>query len=258
MRKSPIKNAVGSKNASGMIPFLCNNIPYHNCYIELFARSAQLYYHKKPAEFNYLNDIDSNIYRILKDDIVCSGRKSTVVANMCAVRFISEYGCLFGKDSFAFMDPPYLLDTRAGREYYEFEMTTQDHIKLLSTVQALDCYVMIAHPECQLYDSWLQFPAWRKVMFETCYHGKPYTECFYLNYSPPSLLHQYDYLGVDNIDRQRVKRKVQRLQSKVTALPAYEIHALLEGLVTSNCAAVQSYMSAYPGIVDNSDCICRV
>ncbi len=78
-----------------------------------------------------------------------------------------------------YVDPPYLLSTRA-RKYYEFEMTDADHVQLLDTLDAHKGMVLVsgyAHP---FYDERLAH--WQRLTLPSvAEHGKQQTEVLWLN-----------------------------------------------------------------------------
>jgi hypothetical protein len=131
---------------------------------------------------------------------------------------------------------------RSPARLYKHEMNDKQHVKLLKTMLPIDANIMISTRQNDLYDEHLK--DWRKETFNTLTHrGRPATEIIYMNYPPPAILHQYDYLGEGYIDRQRIKRKVDRFQEKIQALPAYERHLFIQELIKHDQAAVQHFLS---------------
>lgn len=64
---SPFRYAGGKFYARKLI---IEHIPYHKYYIEPFAGGASIFFAKKKADFNWLNDIDpdlTNCYKIIRD-----------------------------------------------------------------------------------------------------------------------------------------------------------------------------------------------
>jgi DNA adenine methylase len=49
----------------------------------------------------------------------------------------------------------------------------------------------------------------------------------YYNYPKPQVLHTYKYVGNDCWDRQRIKRKIERLTNKLIELPELERNAVI-------------------------------
>ncbi len=82
-------------------------------------------------------------------------------------------------DVLLYVDPPYVLSTRA-RKYYPFEMTNEEHLQLLDALDAHMGMVVLsgyAHP---LYDERLQH--WQRLTRPSvAEHGKQQTEVLWLN-----------------------------------------------------------------------------
>lgn len=84
---------------------------------------------------------------------------------------------------FMYIDPPYLLNTRKGKQY-KHEMTDQDHEELLGTIMQSQARIMISGYESELYDRYLS--GWKKEYFSSCAEsGRPRQEVVWMNYDPP-------------------------------------------------------------------------
>ena len=57
-------------------------------------------------------------------------------------------------DSFFYLDPPYLLNTRSAKQY-QHEMTEEDHIQLLETIVHCSAQIMISGYDTPLYNDYL-------------------------------------------------------------------------------------------------------
>jgi hypothetical protein len=51
-----------------------------------------------------------------------------------------------------------------------------------------------------------------------------------MNYDFPDQLHDYQFLGKDATDRQRIKRKIESMLNKFSALLSHERNALLSAI----------------------------
>ena len=81
---------------------------------------------------------------------------------------------------FMYIDPPYLLGTRAGKQY-KCEMSDKDHEELLKELLQNKAKIMISGYESQMYNEYLE--NWHKLKFYSCAeHGKPRTEVIWMNY----------------------------------------------------------------------------
>lgn len=81
---------------------------------------------------------------------------------------------------FMYIDPPYLLGTRAGKQY-KHEMADTDHEELLKESLQNKAKIMISGYESDMYNEYLK--DWKKVYFNSCAeNGKPRTEVIWMNY----------------------------------------------------------------------------
>lgn len=117
---------IGSKNANGIPQFIQNNTPYHERYFELFAGSGANYYNKRPARYNWLNDLSAAVI----DFHISYASDNTYITQLCTMAIIETFA--FKSGDFIYLDPPYPFPSRrSGRAYYEHEMTE---------AQTADCY----------------------------------------------------------------------------------------------------------------------
>lgn len=237
-----VRNYPGAKSGSGIIQWLINNIPYHLRYYELFAGSAQLYRAKTKAKLSVLADIDQNVVVRLVNEtkiIECPGNKIITGSFFDVIKDINFQA---GVD-FIYLDPPYPKSSRRSeRPIYNHEMLEDsEHEKLLKLILKLEANVMISTRQNELYDIYLK--NWRKKTFDTRGRHGTETEVIYMNYPEPQLLHQYDYLGNDYIDRQRIKRKVVRFYKKIQLLPSLEKHLFIQELINNDLTAVQHFLT---------------
>ena len=81
---------------------------------------------------------------------------------------------------FMYIDPPYLLSTRKGKQY-KHEMTDKNHVELLETLLQSKAKIMISGYESEMYNEYLK--KWNKVAFKNCAeYGKSRTEVVWMNY----------------------------------------------------------------------------
>ena len=86
---------------------------------------------------------------------------------------------------FMYIDPPYLLGTRAGKQY-KHEMTDADHEEMLKEILQSKAKIMISGYESDMYNDYLK--DWNKKTFDSCAeHGKPRKEVVWMNYSDMQL-----------------------------------------------------------------------
>ncbi|HEY0843718.1 hypothetical protein [Methylotenera sp.] len=130
-----------------------------------------------------------------------------------------------------YADPPYILDSRRnGKLYYRHELTYNDHFDFIEWCKLQKCMIAISQYPHHLYDSLVEKHGWRKLEYEVMTRAGKATECLYMNYAEPERLHQYNYLGTDSWDRQRIKRKIAREIGKLGNLPPQERNAIIKAI----------------------------
>jgi hypothetical protein len=130
-----------------------------------------------------------------------------------------------------YCDPAYLMDTRRSKvEIYRHEFYRIDqHRKLLELLLGLDCMVMISGYRSSLYDA--MTPTWRRVEREVVLHGGiKATECLWMNYPEPIALHDYQFLGDNFRQRERLKRIRLNWKNRLARMPILERRALSAAL----------------------------
>lgn len=84
-------------------------------------------------------------------------------------------------DVFMYVDPPYLLETRTGKQY-KHEMTVEDHKKLLDLLKESKAKVMLSGYESDIYNETLN--GWHKEYFRSnTGYSSSRTEVVWMNYS---------------------------------------------------------------------------
>jgi hypothetical protein len=96
-------------------------------------------------------------------------------------------------------------------------------------LKGLPCAVMVSGYRSALYDQMLG--DWRTIEFQAMTRRGPATEFVWMNYPPPTDLHDYTHLGQTFRARERQKRQQARWVQKVAAKPLLEQKALLAGLL---------------------------
>lgn len=117
-------------------------------------------------------------YKLPESIIAVAERLRQVqIENRPALEVIGRFD---SENVFMYLDPPYILDTRNGKQY-AFEMSDADHAKLLETICNTSAKVMISGYENSLYEEFLA--GWKKVVFpsKSAYGGKR-AEVIWMNY----------------------------------------------------------------------------
>lgn len=221
----------GGKNGAGIYQRLINLMPPHECYIEAFLGSGAILRRKKPAARNIGIDVDAGVIARWDD----GGREDLVFINTDAVEWLkaritptAQTGL---RGTLIYCDPPYMGRTRCRpkRALYRHELlSTGAHEELLQILTTIPAMVMISGYRCRLYDRMLT--GWQRVDYQAMTRGGTKPECVWINYAPPTELHDYRFLGEDFHDRCRIGRKIARWSRRLAALPPLERAAIIAAL----------------------------
>lgn len=219
-----LKNYPGSKGAAGAWQKIISEIPRCQRFVEVMCGSAIISRTIAGKASIVINDIDTGII----DQIRCTG--SVTKENLSYKDLIDKYDNGGPKTVFYF-DPPYLLETRSYKQgkLYKHDWDTQDHKEFISKALTVKSNCMISHYPCKMYDK--AFKKWRKVYYKSMTRAGIRTECLYMNFEQPVLLLDYFHVGENFTDRQRIKRKVEKLISRLNNLPGKERSAILSALI---------------------------
>ena len=222
-----MKNYPGNKFAGSLYKKIINEIPRCDVFRELFAGSAAVTTHLTAPDLTHINELSEKVYQELRFEF-----PESIVTNDCAISIINKLPGTTDRTECIHLDPPYRLHTRHSsmQMLYDHEMTDEQHEQLLSAVLAKEkSYLfIIIHPYDEMYNTRLAH--WRQVKIKVRYRNKTSIEVLYMNYQSPDVLQDYRHLGKGNHDRQRIKRKGDRMIAKLLALPAVEKNYILERL----------------------------
>jgi len=111
--------------------------------------------------------------------------RGVVVLNRDAKEVMAAHD---GPETLHYVDPPYLLATRADANHdYAHELTDADHVSLLAFLRTLKGKVMLSGYPCSLYDEAL--PEWRRVERKAHADGaKDRTEVLWMNWKEDRLI----------------------------------------------------------------------
>ena len=215
----------GGKNGSGIYQRLINLIPPHDVYIECFLGSGALMRNKKPARHNIGCDLDFEALKLCKFLLAKSNDdRSHSLLHINAISFLSSYD--YTGDEFIYCDPPYHPETRSNAKIYTHETDAEFHEQLLQLLVTLPCNVMLSGYDHSLYRAMLD--GWNCQSYLAPTRAGHVTEHVWMNYETPTILHDYNHLGKDFRERERIRRKIKRWTNKLENLPAQERLAILE------------------------------
>ena len=213
----------GGKEAEGTAQTIINQQPPHDTYIEPFAGHAAIARWKRPALNTTLIDRDPDVTAWLAENT--NGNLHLLTAD--ALEWLPAQR--FSARTLIYCDPPYLLRSRVDhRARYRYEMSLEDHERLLQILTQLPCMVQISAYADPLYSSYLR--NWRHMTFQSTTRRGLATEHLWMSYPEPKALHTYTHLGADYRERERIKRKVTRWTARLAALPRLERLALYSAI----------------------------
>jgi len=226
-----ISDAISYPGGKGQIyRHIINLTPPHNTYIEPFVGGGAVLRHKRPALVNIAIDIDAEALGTLRSSINISGDVDHRYWFMHTDAFDYLISREFTADTFMYVDPPYLLESRKQhRHLYRGELSAESHSTLLAILITLPCRIAISGYWSQLYADILA--GWHHQSWRVRTRGGSWaTEYLWMNYPRPVALHDYSYLGSNYRERERIKRKTARWASKWAGLPILERQAILAAI----------------------------
>jgi DNA adenine methylase len=146
-----------------------------------------------------------------------------------------------------YCDPPYMRHTCAGRCRYKYDLADVDHWRLLRALQELNALpdppmLIISGYDSELYRRELaprdlpiatsaQKGEWIHTTFQAMTRGgTKATEHLWFNFTPPTVLHDFRYLGGNFRDRERIKRRKTHWVERLRKMPAAERAALVDAI----------------------------
>lgn len=133
-----------------------------------------------------------NWYRLPEWIIDIAERLRTVqIENRPAIELIKRFNY---KNVLMYLDPPYVLDTRAGKQY-KHEMPNTDHEELLRTILQSDAQIIISGYESDMYNDYLK--DWNKKTFlSNAEYGLKREEVVWFNFETDKQMSLFDFIGV--------------------------------------------------------------
>lgn len=201
---------------------IINLMPVHRVYIETHLGGGAVMRHKLAAAKNIGIDADTRAIAAWATDSlahveVLSGR---------AEDFLADYP--FQGDELVYVDPPYHPATRRQERVYRLDYTEEDHERLAALLRRLPCMVILSGYANPVYERVLG--DWRTKTFEAKTHVDVRTETLWFNFEPPTQLHDSRYVGDDFRERQTIRRRMDRLQERITRMDAIERAAFMQWL----------------------------
>lgn len=217
----------GGKNGAGVYQTLINLMPPHELYVEPVLGGGAVMKLKRPAHRNIGIDRDAAAVKQISAELATrgdGGHKFNLIVGD-GIRFLERNE--WQGNELVYCDPPYPRSTRRGGDLYRFEMTDAQHRRLLEVVRTLPCAVMISSYYNDLYSKALA--DWNFHTFTGQTRRGPRTEWLWYNFQPVAL-HDYQYLGRNFRERERIKRRKARWVSRLGKMLQFEREALLAAM----------------------------
>jgi len=239
-----IKNYPGAKSVSGWKQQFLNILPKADVYVDLFGGSGAVTkmineHFSGLHEYIYYNEIDYKTWMdvsIELDNTINFFQYETLNEDYkkCYLEIIQDRSHEdFPDPKVIYCDPPYLMETRKSqKEIYKYDWNKYyHHLDFIKWVSEQDefsnNYFIISHYPCEMYDRLVDERGWNKIEFEVATRGGTATEALYFNFDTVNTeLLTYKYLGKDNTDRQRIKRKQNNILNRIKNLPPQELKAI--------------------------------
>ncbi len=201
----------------------------HEVYIEPFLGAAAVMRAKKPAAVNIGLDMDPDApgLRWMTSASIGYGSGEWYPDVGDGLEFLLNRS--WTGQELIYCDPPYLQWTRTDRRLYKCEWDTDKHRQLLQLVVKLPCRVMLSGYPSELYKQHLT--GWNSIHYDAMTRGgTTRDEWLWFNFEPPTVLHDYRYLGEGYRERERIKKKTKRWVAKLEKMPLLERQALLAAM----------------------------
>ncbi|MGJ7497818.1 DNA adenine methylase [Variovorax sp. RT4R15] len=193
---------------------IINLMPAHTTYIESHLGGGAVMRHKKRAALNIGLDLDEDVIQ----------RWHAEWPQLCrlvqadATTYLQNYP--FRGGELVYCDPPYVKSGRRQARVYRHDFEDVDHQRLLGVLKTLPCMVMISGYESAIYAQ--ELASWRTVTFSARTQADVRQECLWLNYPPPTHLHDGAHLGISFRERQSIKRRNGRWLERLDSMAPLE------------------------------------
>jgi DNA adenine methylase len=202
-----------------------NVMPPHCRYIETHLGAGAVMRNKRPAKVNIGIELDQRVV----DRWRRLGRSGVEVVHGDALQILPQLN--LGEGDLLYCDPPFHPATRRRPRSYRHDMSDADHERLLDLLLNLGCQVVLSGYVNELYERRLQ--GWTRSDFETRTHAGPVTESIWTNFNRGPVLHDYSFVGRCFRERERMRRRIGALSSRLSNASDLERNAALAALADS-------------------------
>jgi site-specific DNA-adenine methylase len=224
----PFTTYPGSKDAAGSAQRIIRTFPPHSIYVELFLGGGAVLRRKTPALRSIGLDRDPRVVRRWRAvqwpglEVFCCD----------AIEWLEQWGPALPGDALVYADPPYPLGTRSKRRLYRYELSDEDHARLLAALDALPCSVVVSSYANPLYAR--KLAGWDHDQWRAATRGGARTEHVWFRRSTIARFGEDTRcVGQNFRERERLKRKASRWVAKVRAMPPRERAAILAAVIAA-------------------------
>lgn len=202
---------------------IINVLPPHELYVETHLGGGAVLRNKRPASRSIGINLDEDVIGFWRQRY--AGLAEFILGD--ALDFLRVHE--FKPQDLIYCDPPFLPSTRKRARVYRHDLTEHQHAQLLDVLLRLPCSVVISGYGSELYDSMLK--GWTKISFSAKAHDGLRQECLWMNYAIPGRLHDSRYIGTDFRERQNSRRRLMRLQRRISSLNEREQYLLSDWMI---------------------------
>lgn len=240
---------IGGKGQDGVWQRIIGQMPPHPVYVEAFAGSAAVFFHKRAARRSILIDASRNVIANLGATSEVTSGAGVELIHGDAIALLPRLA--LPPAGVVYCDPPYLLETRRGRRYYEHELTDDNHRHLLEVLRALPCRVLVSGYPSKLYGAALH--DWRCLSYRVRTRGSSRTECLWMNFPEPTELHDWRFAGRTFRERLAMKRLAARWLARLQRMPPRKRGYLISTLAAANVIPGDARSDAAGSRADSDD-----
>lgn len=230
MKPSPDKYH-GAKGGAGVAELIIGQMPPHSVYVEPFLGTGRIFHRKRPAALSILMDQRGD----LLEDAVCEAAPSVRVQTHEGDALQILPTLHLPADALTYADPPYLLQTRGGRRYYQHELEDTQHVALLQVLKTLPGFVMLSGLRSPMYEAALA--GWRRIDYPTRWHRKNVIESLWLNFPEPATIHDWRFAGIGYRERLTLKRQAARWVNRLARMAPRRRGFLMAAITEAQAAA---------------------
>ncbi|HYI38996.1 MAG TPA: hypothetical protein VE053_01620 [Allosphingosinicella sp.] len=196
-----------------------NVMPPHSRYIETHLGAGAVMRNKRPAKVNIGIELDQRVV----DRWSRLAQPNVQILQGDAIRILPRLNAADG--DLVYCDPPFHPATRRRPAVYRHDLSAADHELLLDLLTSVRCHVVLSGYANELYER--RLTGWTRTDFRTRTHAGAVTESIWTNFTPGPVLHDYSFVGACFRERERMRRRIGALSSRLATAPDLERNAAL-------------------------------